>query len=78
MTPLGGWYFRGLKPDPITAGFAISDSDFPPLHPTEEDRDFDENCYPEEMDWQKVRTGLFRIIPNDTTLTLFLIAFARA
>ena len=80
VSPSGQWYFIGPNGEGRdTAAFKVTDASYPPLETTP---------YDEEMDLQVQLQGdrrfmgspntCVRIMPNDTTLRPFLIAFAKA
>ncbi|OAG13768.1 hypothetical protein CC77DRAFT_1036077 [Alternaria alternata] len=80
VNPSGQWYFIGPNGEGRdTAAFNVTNASYPPL---------ETNSYDEEMDWQIQMEGdrryrgnensRMRIVPNDTTLRPFLVAFAKA
>ncbi|KAF2786876.1 hypothetical protein K505DRAFT_330045 [Melanomma pulvis-pyrius CBS 109.77] len=76
-TPSGAWYFQGLPNIGATEGFDITDESYPPLTPTDNDTEADDETG--DFEWDGNRVGAqYRVRPNNKTLVPFLTAFAKA
>ncbi|KAA8616859.1 hypothetical protein A1F94_007510 [Pyrenophora tritici-repentis] len=81
VSPSGQWCFIGPNGEGRnTAAFKVDDASYPPLETTPYDEDMIDQI---DHDGDRrlyigSQTSRFRIVPNDTTLRPFLMAFAKA
>ncbi|KAF2180483.1 hypothetical protein K469DRAFT_672349 [Zopfia rhizophila CBS 207.26] len=79
VSPSGSWYFEGPKGEGHdTAGFKITNSSYPPLEETSDDKDMDYELAESGDRRSTTDNSHFRVAPNDTTLGLFIAGFAKA
>ena len=80
VSPSGQWYFIGPNGEGRdTAAFKVTDTSYPPLETTEYDEEMVEQISHEgDRRYRGSPSSRNRIVPNDTTLRPFLVAFAQA